>query len=118
MSATEHSPVCTVRVTLPHHLSVLAGVGSEIELAVVAPVSQRTILDALESRYPMLRGTVRDHVTLKRRAKVRFFANEEDVSHDPPDQPLPDVIASGRKAVHDHRRDFGGLKAENPAPCG
>jgi len=97
MSPTENSPVCTVRVALPHHLCVLAGTGSEIDLAVVAPVSQRAILDALESRYPMLRGTVRDHVTLKRRAKVRFFANEEDVSHDPPDKVLPDVVASGEK---------------------
>jgi len=66
-------------------------------LEVKSPVCQTTILDALESRFPMLRGTVRDHVTLKRRAKVRFFANEEDVTHDPPDQPLPEVIASGEK---------------------
>ena len=94
---TAPGTVNKVRVTLPHHLCVLAGVGSEIELAVAPPVSQNTILEALELRYPMLRGTVRDHATLKRRAKVRFFANEEDVSHDPPDQPLPDVIASGAK---------------------
>jgi hypothetical protein len=97
MSESSNNPICGVWVTLPHHLCVLAGVGSEIELAVTSPVSQRSILDALESRYPMLRGTIRDHVTLKRRAKVRFFADEEDVSHDPPDQRLPDVIASGVK---------------------
>jgi len=86
-----------VRVTLPYHLCTLAGADDEVVLAVKSPVSQTTILDALESRYPMLRGTLRDHVTLKRRAKVRFFANEEDVTHDPPDQPLPEVIASGEK---------------------
>jgi len=93
----EPAPVCNVRVTLPHHLCVLAGVDGEITLAVDPPVSQSTILDALEARYPMLCGTLRDHVTRKRRARVRFFANEEDVTHDPPDQPLPDTIASGEK---------------------
>lgn len=86
-----------VRVSLPFHLCTLAGAADEVVLGVQAPVSQTTILDALESRYPMLRGTVRDHVTMKRRAKVRFFANEEDVTHDPPDQPLPEQIASGEK---------------------
>jgi len=86
-----------VRVALPFHLCTLAGVDGEVVLAVNSPVTQTTILDALESRFPMLRGTLRDHVTLKRRAKVRFFANEEDVTHDPPDQPLPEVITSGKK---------------------
>src|SRR5215207_2743920 len=84
-----------VRVVLPYHLRVLAAVGNEVQLEVAAPVTQRSILDALEARYPMLRGTVRDHVTQKRRPLVRFFACEEDVSHDPPDKVLPDKIASG-----------------------
>src|SRR5262245_30859675 len=86
-----------IRVQLPHHLQTLASVNGEVLLAVDAPVTQRTILDALEARYPMLRGTIRDHQTSKRRPKVRFFANEEDVSHDSPDQHLPEAIASGAK---------------------
>jgi hypothetical protein len=86
-----------VRVTLPYHLGTLAGAGEEVTLTVNAPVTQAAILDALETCFPVLRGTLRDHVTLKRRARVRFFANEEDVTHDPPDQPLPGVIASGEK---------------------
>lgn len=94
---TERNSAFKVRVTLPHHLCVLANVDGEVVLDVPSAVSQNTILDALELRYPMLRGTVRDHVTLKRRPKVRFFANEEDVSHDPPDQALPEAIASGAK---------------------
>ena len=86
-----------VRVMLPYHLRVLASVGNEVQLDVVAPVTQRTILDALEARYPMLRGTVRDQVTRKRRPLVRFFACEEDLSHDPPDNPLPEAVASGKE---------------------
>jgi hypothetical protein len=86
-----------IRVQLPHHLQTLASVNGEVLLAVAAPVTQRTILDALEARFPMLRGTIRDHVTAKRRPKVRFFANEEDITHDSPDDVLPDVIASGAK---------------------
>ena len=86
-----------IRVQLPHHLQTLASVDGEVLLAVNGAVTQRTILDALESRYPMLRGTIRDHESSKRRAKVRFFANEEDVTHDSPDDPLPDVIVSGAK---------------------
>jgi molybdopterin synthase sulfur carrier subunit len=86
-----------VRVMLPFHLRTLANVGSEVQLDVAAPVTQRTILDALEARYPTLRGTVRDHATQKRRALVRFFACEEDVSHDPPDKPLPEAVASGKE---------------------
>lgn len=86
-----------VRVMLPYHLRTLAGAGEEVTLIVNAPVTQAAILDALETRFPMLRGTLRDHVTLKRRTRVRFFANEEDVTHDPPDQPLPGAIASGEK---------------------
>ena len=84
-----------VRVVLPQHLRTLAGVGKEVQLDVAAPVTQRTVLDALEARYPMLRGTVRDHVTQKRRALVRFFACEEDLSHEAPDTPLPEKVASG-----------------------
>jgi hypothetical protein len=84
-----------IRVVLPYHLRVLAGVEGEVQLEVAPPVTQRTILDALEKRYPTLRGTVRDQVTQMRRPLVRFFACEEDVSHDGPDAPLPDKIASG-----------------------
>ena len=85
----------TVRVVLPQHLRSLAGVGREVKLDVAGRVTQRAVLDALEARYPMLRGTVRDHVTQRRRALVRFFACEEDLSNDPPDTPLPDKVASG-----------------------
>ena len=84
-----------IRVVLPQHLRTLAGVDGEIALAVDGPVTQRSILDALEARYPMLRGTVRDHLTQKRRPLVRFFACAEDVTHEPPDTPLPDAIAAG-----------------------
>jgi hypothetical protein len=86
-----------IRVELPQHLRTLARVDGEVTLAIDGPVTQRAILDALEARYPMLCGTIRDHQTRKRRPKVRFFANEEDVTHDSPDAPLPDVIASGAK---------------------
>jgi hypothetical protein len=84
-----------VRVALPFHLRKLAKVDGEVELEIPGPVTQRTILDALESSYPVLRGTIRDHVTQKRRAFVRFFACEQDLSHDPPDTPLPTAIATG-----------------------
>lgn len=84
-----------VRVALPFHLQKLAKIDAEVQLDVAGPVTQRSILDALEARYPVLRGTIRDHVTLKRRAFVRFFACEQDLSHDPPDTPLPDAVASG-----------------------
>ncbi|MEX2123484.1 MAG: MoaD/ThiS family protein [Woeseia sp.] len=84
-----------IRVVLPEHLRTLANVDHEVKLEVADPVTQRSILDALEAAYPMLRGTVRDHETLKRRPLVRFFACEDDVSHDPPDAPLPEAIASG-----------------------
>jgi molybdopterin converting factor small subunit len=85
----------TIRVALPAHLRMLARVDRELKLDVEGPATQRSVLDALEARYPMLRGTIRDHVTLKRRPFVRFFACEEDVSHDPPDTPLPDAVAKG-----------------------
>ncbi len=84
-----------IRVTLPPHLRKLAHIEGEIQVEVAGPVTQRTVLDAVEARYPMLQGTIRDHVTQKRRAFVRFFACGEDLSHDPPDAPLPDAIASG-----------------------
>jgi hypothetical protein len=84
-----------IRVVLPHHLRTLAKVDGEVMLSIQGPVTQRSILDALEAMYPMLCGTMRDHVTHERRPMVRFFANEEDVTHEPPNAPLPDVIASG-----------------------
>ena len=84
-----------IRVVLPHHLRTLANVGREVQLEVDSPVTQRSILDALEARYPMLRGTIRDYGTQQRRPLVRFFACEDDLSHDPPDTPLPDKVASG-----------------------
>jgi len=84
-----------IRVVLPAHLRTLARVDSEVTLDVASPVTQRSVLDALETRYPMLRGTVRDHETLKRRAFVRFFACEQDLSHESPDAPLPDAVATG-----------------------
>ena len=86
-----------IRVVLPQHLRTLAHVGSEVELEVEGRVTQRSVLDALEARYPMLRGTIRDHVTQQRRPFLRFFACEEDLSHEPPDAPLPDSVASGKE---------------------
>ncbi|MFY9845809.1 MAG: MoaD/ThiS family protein [Terriglobales bacterium] len=87
----------TIRIILPQHLRTLAHVGSELTLELVGPVTQRAVLDALEARYPMLRGTIRDQVTQERRAFLRFFACEEDLSHQPPDSPLPDAVASGKE---------------------
>jgi sulfur-carrier protein len=84
-----------IRVTLPAHLRKLAQVDGEVKLDVEGQVTQRSVLDALEARYPMLRGTIRDHVTQKRRAFVRFFACGEDLSHGPLDAPLPDAVATG-----------------------
>jgi sulfur-carrier protein len=87
----------TIRVILPPHLRTLAHVGNEVTLEIEGPVTQRSVLDALEARYPMLRGTIRDHVTHQRRPFLRFFACEEDLSHEPPDAPLPDAVASGKE---------------------
>ena len=84
-----------IRVILPQHLRTLANVGREVQLDIPGLVSQRSVLDALESRYPMLRGTIRDHVTLQRRPLVRFFACEDDLSHESPDAPLPEKVAAG-----------------------
>ena len=87
-----------IRVVLPYHLKLLAGVPGEVTVAVDGPVTQRTVLDAVEARYPMLRGTIRDHVTQQRRAMLRFFACESDLSHESADAPLPEAVASGREA--------------------
>ena len=84
-----------IRVLLPAHLRTLAQVKDEVELDVESQVTTRAVLDALEARYPVLRGTIRDHVTEKRRPFVRFFACEQDFSHEPPDAPLPDAVANG-----------------------
>ena len=89
-----------IRVILPQHLQILASAPREVTLDVAAPVTQRSILDALEARYPQLRGTVRDHTAQKRRPMVRFFACEEDVSQDPPDAPLPEKVASGAEPFY------------------
>jgi sulfur-carrier protein len=86
-----------IRVVLPYHLRTLAQVGAEVQIDVEGQPTQRSVLDALEARYPMLRGTIRDHVTLQRRPFLRFFACEEDLSHEPPDAPLPDAVASGKE---------------------
>ena len=86
-----------IRVVLPQHLRTLAQVRGDVELEVEAPITQRSILDALEARYPMLRGTIRDHDTLQRRPFLRFFACAEDWSHQPPDASLPDAVVSGKE---------------------
>ena len=90
-------PANVVRVILPQHLRTLARVNGEVTLEVKDPVTQRAVLDALETLYPMLRGTVRDHITHKRRAFVRFFACEQDLSHESPDTPLPDAVVMGNE---------------------
>ncbi|HEY6465126.1 MAG TPA: MoaD/ThiS family protein [Candidatus Acidoferrales bacterium] len=89
-----------IRVVLPAHLRALAQVGSEISIDVQGPVTQRSVLDALETTYPMLRGTIRDHVTQVRRPFLRFFVCSEDWSHESPDQPLPDEVVSGREPLY------------------
>jgi molybdopterin synthase sulfur carrier subunit len=88
-----------IRVVLPTHLRRLANVSREVEVEVEGPVTLAAVLDALEVRYPMLRGTIRDHVTKQRRAFIRFFACGEDWSHEPPDAPLPDEIAAGAQPL-------------------
>ena len=84
-----------IRVWLPQHLRTLAQVAGEVEVEVEGRATQRSVLDAIEARYPMLRGTIRDHVTKQRRPYLRFFACEQDLSHEPPDAPLPESVASG-----------------------
>jgi sulfur-carrier protein len=86
-----------IRVVLPYHLRTLAGVDREVKVEVAGPVTPRSILDALEARYPVLRGTIRDQITQERRPLVRFFACEEDLSHEPVDVPLPEKVASGEE---------------------
>ncbi len=86
-----------IRVVLPHHLRTLAHVGNEVALDVQGAVTQRAVLDAVESAYPMLRGTIRDRATRERRAFIRFFACQQDLSHESPDTPLPDDVASGKE---------------------
>ena len=88
-----------IRVALPPHLRTLARITGEVELEIQGQVTQRSVLDALEARYPMLGGTIRDHVTQQRRPFLRFFACEEDLSHEPPDAPLPDAVISGAEPL-------------------
>ncbi len=86
-----------IRVILPFHLQTLAGCDREVRIELAGPVTQQNILDALEARYPMLKGTVREHVTLKRRPRVRFYADGADITHEPPDAELPRSVAAGDK---------------------
>lgn len=88
-----------IRVLLPPHLRTLAKLKDEVELEVAGPATLRSVLDALEARYPVLRGTIRDHVTLQRRPFLRFFACEEDLSHESPDAPLPEAVVSGKEPL-------------------
>jgi molybdopterin converting factor small subunit len=88
-----------IRVVLPAHLRTLARVGGEVTLEVSGQITQRSVLDALEARYPVLKGTIRDQATYKRRAFVRFFACEEDYSHADPDEPLPEAVAAGTEPL-------------------
>jgi molybdopterin synthase sulfur carrier subunit len=87
----------TIRVELPAHLRTLARVGGEVPVEITGPITQRSVLDALEAAYPVLRGTIRDHGTLQRRAFLRYFACEQDLSHEPPDAPLPEPVARGKE---------------------
>jgi molybdopterin synthase sulfur carrier subunit len=89
-----------IRVVIPAHLRTLAKVNGDVELEVLPPVTLGAVLDALEERYPMLRGTIRDHSTLARRPFIRFFACQEDLSHEPPDTPLPAAVASGAEPLY------------------
>jgi sulfur-carrier protein len=84
-----------IRVVLPYHLRILADIAGEVGVEVEGPVTQQAVLDALEARYPMLRGTIRDQVTQQRRPMIRFFAGGQDLSHEPPDAPLPEAVALG-----------------------
>ena len=99
MSGAGNASVATVRVGLPYHLRNLAGVAGDVAVEVPPPVTLRSVLDALEARYPMLRGTIREYETGQRRAFLRFFVCEEDWSLEPPDKPLPEAVASGREPL-------------------
>lgn len=94
----EETRISMIRVVLPQHLRTLAHTGAEVQIEVKGPITQRSVLDALEATFPMLRGTIRDQVTQQRRPFLRFFACEEDLSLQPPDSPLPDAVASGVEA--------------------
>jgi molybdopterin synthase sulfur carrier subunit len=96
-NGTRLTYVCSLHLLVTAALRILAHVGTEVSLEVEGSITQRSVLDALEARYPMLRGTIRDHVTLQRRPFLRFFACEEDLSHNSPDDPLPDAVASGKE---------------------
>lgn len=89
-----------IHVIIPHHLRTLAGTGAEVTLTVSEPVTQRSVLDALERQYPVLRGTIRDHVTQERRPFLRFFVCMEDWSHEPPDAPLPEAVVLGEEPFY------------------
>jgi molybdopterin synthase sulfur carrier subunit len=89
----------SIRIILPQHLRTLAHAGSEVQIEVEAPATQRSVLDALEHRYPTLRGTIRDQITHQRRPFLRFFACEEDLSHEPPDAPLPEAVSTGAEPL-------------------
>ena len=109
--SVEVQTLVMIRVVLPAHLRTLARVNGEVELEVEGPVTQRSVLDALEERYPVLRGTIRDHVTQQRRPFLRFFACAEDLSHEPPDAPLPEAVVPGGRAFSGHRGGGGRLSA-------
>jgi molybdopterin synthase sulfur carrier subunit len=89
-----------IRVVLPTHLRKLAAVESEVQLEIEGAITQRSVLDALEARHPALRGTIRDHVTGNRRPFIRYFACQEDLSHQPPDAPLPEAVATGKEPLY------------------
>ncbi|HEX3425792.1 MAG TPA: MoaD/ThiS family protein [Acidimicrobiales bacterium] len=89
-----------IRIVLPHHLRTLAGTGREVTLDLSGPVTQRSVLDELEMTYPMLKGTLRDPATQRRRPFIRFFACEEDLSHQAPDEPLPEPVVAGQEPLH------------------
>jgi len=104
-----------IRVVLPAHLRTIARVTGEVQVRIDGPVTQRSVLNALENAYPALRGTIRDHVTQERRAFVRFFACEQDLSHDPPDTPLPGDVVSGKEPFMIIGAIAGG--SESNPPC-
>src|SRR5437762_3244208 len=103
-----------IRVVLPYHLRTLAKVDDEVQLDVEGQITLRSVLDALEARYPMLRGTIRDQVSGQRRPFVRFFACEEDLSHEPPDAPLPEAVATGAEPLLVVGAIAGGLAMSSP----
>ena len=101
-----------IRVAIPQHLRTLVGIKGEVQLEIEGAITQRSVLDALEARYPMLRGTIRDHVTQQRRPFLRFFACEEDLSHESPDTPLPEAVANGREPFLIVGAIAGGLRLD------